>query len=235
LEFKFFTDLPFTIYHYFMKWFWLSIQISLGVLLIGAIFVYLINLEIHLHTDVRAKDSITEIPSDDLPRIAIVFGAGVFSNGEPSPILQDRIITAVELYRAGRVKKLLMSGDNRLANYNEPAAMKEAAIKQGIPGADIIEDFAGRRTYDTCYRAKEIFGVERAVLVTQQYHLTRALYLCQNMGIDSYGISADRRRYPDSAKNWWIFRENLALVGAWFNLNIASDAPILGNKEPIQP
>jgi SanA protein len=128
-----------------------------------------------------------------------------------------------------------MSGDNRFENYNEPAAMKEAAIKRGVPEADIVEDFAGRRTYDTCYRAKEIFGVERAVLVTQQYHLNRALYLCQNMGIDSYGISADRRQYPKSDKNWWTFRENIAIVGAWFDMNIAVQTPILGKKEPIAP
>ncbi|MEP6924978.1 MAG: ElyC/SanA/YdcF family protein [Pyrinomonadaceae bacterium] len=218
-----------------MKWFWLSIQILLGLLLAATVFVYLINHQIYLETDARAKDSITEIPVDGSDRTAIVFGAGVVSGGEPSPILEDRIITAVELYRAGRVKKLLMSGDNRFENYNEPAVMKERAIKLGVPETDIVEDFAGRRTYDTCYRAKEIFGVERAVLVTQKFHLNRALYLCQNFGIDSYGITADRRQYPESAKNWWVFRENIAIVGAWFNLNIAADTPILGKKELIQP
>lgn len=219
-----------------MKWFWLSIQILLGCLLVGAIFIYLVNRQVYLQTGSRAKDSITEIPAKNPPqRVAIVFGAGVLSDGFPSPILEDRITTAVELYRAGRVKKLLMSGDNRFENYNEPAAMKEAAIKKGVPETDIIEDFAGRRTYDTCYRAKEIFGVERAVLVTQQFHLNRALYLCQNVGIDSFGITADRRLYPESAKNWWVFRENIAIVGAWYNINVAASTPILGNKEPISP
>lgn len=185
----------------------------------------------------RAKDSITEIPTDNslqTPRVAIVFGAGVLSDGQPSPILADRIITAVELYRAGRIKKILMSGDNRFENYNEPAAMKQAAIKQGVPETDIIEDFAGRRTYDTCYRAKEIFGVERAILVTQQFHLARALYLCQNMGIDAYGISANRRQYPKSDENWWSLRENIAVLGAWYDTNFGAAQPVLGPKEPIK-
>lgn len=219
-----------------MKWFWLSIQILLGLLLTIAIFVYLVNRHIYSQTEVRAKDSITEIPQDNPPkRIAIVFGAGVWQNGQPSPALDDRITTAVELYRAGRVRKLLMSGDNRFANYNEPAAMKAGAIRRGVPEADIVEDFAGRRTYDTCFRAKEIFGIEQAVLVTQKFHLNRALYLCQTTGIDAYGINADRRQYPESTKNWWAFREYFAIAGAWFDANVYAPTPVLGNKELIAP
>ncbi len=217
-----------------MRWFWLSLQILLGLLLAAAIFAYIVNRQVQWQTGARAKNSITEIPADNPPRVALVFGAGVLTDGSPTPVLEDRIITAVELYRAGRVKKLLMSGDNRFENYNEPAAMKETAIKLGVPEADIVEDFAGRRTYDSCYRAREIFGVERAVLVTQQFHLNRALYLCQNVGIDSYGISADRRPYPESDKKWWILREDIATVGAWFNVNFAASKPILGNREPIE-
>lgn len=217
-----------------MKWLWLSVQILLGLLLIAAIFVYLVNRQIGLQTNARHKDSITEIPEDNPPqRIAIVFGAGVSENGEPSAALDDRITTAVELYRAGRVRKLLMSGDNRFADYNEPAVMKTAAIRRGVPEADIVEDFAGRRTFDTCFRAREIFGVERAVLVTQQFHLSRALYLCQTVGIDVYGISADRRQYPQSTKNWWAIREYFARTGAWFDVNVYQPTPVLGNKELI--
>ena len=216
-----------------MKWFWLSLQILLGLFLAGALFVYLVNREVQWQTGARAKTSMTEIPAEAPPRVALVFGAGVSGDGTPSAILEDRVITAVELYRAGRVKKLLMSGDNRFENYNEPAAMKQTALKLGVPESAIVEDFAGRRTFDSCYRAREIFGVERAVLVTQQFHLSRALYLCQNVGIDSYGISADRRLYPESEKNWWVLRENIATVGAWFNLNFAVSKPILGDKEPI--
>ena len=90
-------------------------------------------------------------------RVAIVFGAEVKRDGTPSTVLRDRVETAVELYKNGKVKKLLMSGDNRFVNYNEPESMRQYALKLGMPDSDIVLDYAGRRTYDTCYRAKEIF------------------------------------------------------------------------------
>lgn len=207
----------------------------IGLLLGAIIFVYSINRYVFLQTKDRALNSITEIKVEEPPRIAVVFGAGVAENGEPSPALEDRIITAVELYRAGRVRKILMSGDNRFENYNEPAAMREQAIKRGIPAENVVADYAGRRTYDTCRRAKEIFGVERAILVTHEFHLSRALYLCQNAGIDSIGITADRRQYDNATRRSWFWRETFAVVGAWFDVNLLHPTPILGDKEPIQP
>ncbi|HEX8398091.1 MAG TPA: ElyC/SanA/YdcF family protein [Pyrinomonadaceae bacterium] len=209
---------------------WL-IGLSLGAI----VFVYAVNRYVFLQTKDKAQNSITEIPIEEPQRIAIVFGASVRGNGEPSPALDDRIITAVELYRAGRVRKILMSGDNSFENYNEPAAMREQAIKRGVPAENVVADFAGRRTYDTCYRAKEIFGVERAVLVTHEFHLNRAIYLCQAAGIDSVGITADRRRYDDSTRRAWAWRETFAVVAAWFDVNFLKPTPILGNKELIEP
>src|SRR5512146_2296711 len=99
---------------------------------------------------------------DDAParRIAIVFGAGLSWNGNPSPELSDRVATAVDLYRAGKVDKLLMSGDNRFLDYNEPGSMRRYAMQLGVPAQAIVQDYAGRRTYDTCYRAGHIFGVQ---------------------------------------------------------------------------
>jgi SanA protein len=218
-----------------MKWFWLILQILLSVLLVCAGLIYYANYEVYTLTKDKAQNSITEIKIEDPPRIAIVFGAGVWANGEPSPTLQDRIYTAVELYRAGRVRKLLMSGDNRTENYNEPKAMKEAAVKLGVPEENIIQDFAGRRTYDTCYRAKEIFEVTRAIVITQEFHLNRAIYLCEAVGIDSYGINADRRQYPAGTRRWWALRESVAITAAWINVNLFAPTPILGKKEPIEP
>lgn len=206
-----------------------------GLLLGAMIFVYSVNRYVFLQTKDKAQNSITEIPVEEPPRIAIVFGAGVRKNGEPSDALEDRIITAAELYRSGRVRKILMSGDNRFENYNEPAAMKEQAIKRGVPAENVVADYAGRRTYDTCYRAKEIFGVERAVLVTHEFHLSRAIYLCQAAGIDSIGMTADRRQYDDSIRRAWAWRETFAVVGAWFDVNVLQPTPILGDKEPIEP
>lgn len=220
-----------------MKWLWLAVQVSLAVLLLAAGFVYLTNRQIAALARGRAQTSITEIAAPEpnqAPRVAIVFGAGVWSNGEPSPALEDRIITAVELYRSGRTKKLLMSGDNRFENYNEPRAMKAAAIRRGVAAEDIIEDFAGRSTYDTCFRARQIFDVSRAVLVTQEFHLNRAIYLCESLGVDSIGIAADRRQYPEDTKNQWARRETLAIPLAWLDINVLQPTPILGAKEPIQ-
>lgn len=209
---------------------WLT-GLSLGAM----VFVYAVNRYVFLQTNNKAQNSITEIPVEEPPRVAIVFGAGVRENGEPSLALEDRIITAVELYRSDRVHKILMSGDNRFENYNEPAAMRGQAIKRGVASADVVADYAGRRTFDTCLRAKEIFGVNRAILVTQQFHLNRAIYLCQAVGIDSIGITADRRKYDDSTRRSWAWRETFAVASAWFDLNVWQPKPILGNKEPIEP
>lgn len=218
-----------------MKWLWLGVQILLGILLVGAGFVYFANRQISLTALGKTQTSITEIKLEEPPRVAIVFGAGVWRNGEPSPVLDDRIVTAVELYRAGRVRKLLMSGDNRFENYNEPRVMKDFAVKRGVPETDVVEDFAGRSTYDTCYRASAIFGVRRAILVTQEFHLNRAVYLCESLGVDSIGISADRRAYPQNDKSWWSWRETFAVAAAWLDVNVRQPTPILGKQETIEP
>lgn len=216
-------------------WKWKRIFIVLAVILwIGLMFVFAINRRVTTRYGSKVHDTITAIPAENPPRVAIVFGAGVWRGNKPSPALYDRVVTAVELYRSKRIGKILMSGDNRFENYNEPAVMKQTAIDLGVPAQDIVEDFAGRRTYDTCYRAKEIFGVNRAVLVTQEFHLNRALYLCNSLGIESEGVIADRRAYSKASRNWWVIRESLAVTGAWFDLNILKPTPILGDKIPIQ-
>lgn len=215
-----------------MKWF-LRIFLSLIAFgLIGVLVVAVINKYVYSNYSNKIKTSITEIPTEEPPRIAIVFGAGVRKDGLPTDALYDRVITAVELYRAGRVKKLLMSGDNPTAEYDEATVMKKTAVELGVPENDIVLDFAGRRTYDTCYRAKEIFEVQKAILVTQEFHQVRSLYLCNNLGVESVGITADRRQYV--AENYWAFREFFSVAGAWFEMNFMSFEPIGGQKEPIQ-
>ena len=201
--------------------------------LVGLLTVYIVNLRVKSYSNQRLETSITEIPQEEPPRVAIVFGAGVRSDGSPKDALYDRVLTAVELYRAGRVRKLLMSGDNPAHNYDEPSAMKQTAMQLGVPESAIVLDFAGRRTYDTCYRAKEIFEVRKAVLVTQEFHQARALYLCSNLGVDSVGITANRRKYL--GENYWAFREFFSVFSAWFEMNFLPFEPIKGEKEPIQP
>jgi len=206
---------------------WLCAFGLLGLLFISAVGKYVQNSQ-----SAKIQTSMTEIPAEEPPRIAIVFGARVWEDGSASPVLYDRVITAVELYRAGRVKKLLMSGDNPTHDYDEPTAMKNTAIELGVPEQDIVLDFAGRRTYDTCWRAKEVFEVKKAILVTQAFHQARSLYLCNNLGVDSIGITANRRKYV--AEGFWEKREFLSRFGAWFEMNFYSFNPIGGDKEPIQ-
>jgi SanA protein len=166
-------------------------------------------------------------------RVVIVFGAGLNRNGTPSAVLRDRLETAADLYRAGKVDKLLMSGDNRFVNYNEPGAMRDYAVSLGVPEKDIVLDFAGRRTYDTCYRARHIFAVEDAILVTQSYHMPRALVTCNNLGVQSTGVAADKRRYLRRFYAYWNIRELPATTVAMWEVWVARPLPVLGNPEPI--
>lgn len=172
---------------------------------------------------------------EDVPpaRVAIVFGAGLQRNGTPSAILRDRVETAVDLYHAGKVEKLLMSGDNRFVEYNEPGAMHDYAIELGVPEEDIVRDYAGRRTYDTCYRARHIFGVEQAILVTQSFHLTRALFTCNNLGVQSNGVPAEVRRYGRRSYTYWYVREIPATSVALWEVWVSRPLPVLGTPEPI--
>lgn len=172
---------------------------------------------------------------EDAPprRVAIVFGARVWADGRLSPILADRVVTAVELYRRGTVEKLLMTGDNHQADYNEPAAMLDYAVSLGVPAADIMLDYAGLRTYDSCYRARHIFGVTDAILVTQAYHLDRALFIAHHLGIDAVGVAADRRDYAHIRFYWW--RELAATTLAFWEIFVTRPEPIMGEPLPIFP
>jgi SanA protein len=166
-------------------------------------------------------------------KVAIVFGAGLNRNGTPSAILRDRVETAAHLYLAGKVDKLLMSGDNRFVDYNEPGAMHDYAISLGVPEKDIVLDYAGRRTYDTCYRAQKIFGVSQAILVTQNFHLPRALITCNNLGVQSSGVSADVRTYLRRSYIYWWIREVPATTVALWEVWVTRPLPVLGKPEPI--
>lgn len=162
--------------------------------------------------------------------VAIVFGAAVYGD-RLSGVLRDRMDTAIRLYQAGVVQKILVSGDNRSANYDEPGAMMAYAVARGVPAADIQPDYAGWRTYDTCYRARHIFQVEAAVLVTQAFHLPRALFTCRGLGLDVVGVTADLRPYR--AARWYEVRETGATLVALWDVLRQAPPPILGDPIPI--
>ena len=126
-----------------------------------------------------------------------------------------------------------MSGDNRFQYYNEPGAMRQYAMSLGVPASAIALDYAGRRTYDTCYRARAIFGVRDALLVTQKFHMPRALFLCNALGVDSYGVEANNNRYRKISLMLWNVREQIATVGAFIDVYLSKPLPVLGRPEPL--
>ncbi len=191
------------------------------------VLIWLLFKVIYVEKIIAVNDATVEYP------VAIVFGAGLRWDGSPSPVLRDRVQAAVELYNNGKVEKLLLSGDNRFDDYNEPGAMQEYALEQGVSPEDLVLDYAGRRTYDTCYRANEIFKVEIAYLVTQNFHLPRALFLCNNFGIEALGINADLREYSNYSLRYWNFREMFATTSALWDVWIKKPLPVLGEELPI--
>ena len=168
-------------------------------------------------------------------RVAIVFGAGLWRDGSPTPVLEDRVTTAANLFFAGKAEKLLMSGDNRFVEYNEPEAMRQKALALGVPDQAIVLDYAGRRSYDTCYRAKAIFKVDQAILVTQAFHMPRVLYLCNHLGVESIGVVSDLQYYRKSTRLYWNIRELPATIAALWDVNIGHPIPVLGDPIPIFP
>jgi SanA protein len=207
------------------------LKLILLIVLAGLMVLILSRLVTGLYARGRIY-SIAEVPAR---RVAIVFGAGLWRNGTATPVLYDRVQVAAELYRAGKVEKLLMSGDNRFIDYNEPAVMREVALSLGVPEQAIVLDYAGRSTYDTCYRAHAIFQLDQAILVTQAFHLPRAIYLCNHLGVDSIGVEADRQVYRKSAMLYWNLRELMATVNALWEVHISHPIPVLGEPLPIFP
>lgn len=170
--------------------------------LVSALLVALVNARVLGRGNAKARASIEEL---DAAPVAIVLGAGVRRDGTPSHALEDRLAQAVELHRTGKVRKLLLSGDRRERRYDETSSMKRWVLEHGVPPDDVFCDHAGFSTYDTMARAKQVFGITRAIVVTQRFHLGRALYTAEVLGIEAQGAPCDRRTYRKSA--WFELRE----------------------------
>lgn len=202
------------------------------ILVAVVVFAY-IHYQVHSY-DNRIISNMSELDTSrwPRPRVAIVFGASVYGNGALSPILEDRVDTAIELYRARKVDRILVSGDNRHFSYNEPKAMQEYLITHAVAPQDVVVDYGGRSTYETCLRAKDIFGLDRAVLVSQGYHLPRALYIANGLGLDAVGMAGDLRLKPkvdyQSAREW------AAEIKAFFNLKYFPPDVLLGERQLIR-
>lgn len=165
--------------------------------IIFLVILTLIVLGINLHVKLSTKKQIIEVKDaskiDDIDCI-VVLGAGVWGD-KPSPMLEDRIMQAIELYKNNVSSKIIMSGDHGKVEYDEVNIMKNFAIEQGVPSEDIFMDHAGFSSYDSIYRTKAIFDAKKVVVVTQKYHLYRALYIANSLEIEAYGVGSDPRKY----------------------------------------
>ncbi|MGW1888980.1 SanA/YdcF family protein [Streptomyces sp. NPDC002004] len=167
----------------------------------------------------------------DVPRtpVAVVFGAGLWK-GEPSPYLARRLDAAAELYRAHRIDVVLVTGDNSRREYDEPDAMRAYLVRHGVPGRRIVSDYAGFDTWDSCVRARKIFGVDRAVLISQEFHIRRAVALCRAAGVTSYGVGVENKH--DVTWYYGATREMFAAGKAALDALFRPDPRFLGPKEP---
>ncbi len=173
--------------------------IATAILIVSAIaIVFLIN----AHVKHKVKDNIISVEEakqkEDIDCI-LVLGCSVYSDGVPSPMLQDRLEKGIELYNVNAAPKLLMSGDHGQIDYDEVGTMKNYAIDKNIVSEDIFMDHAGFSTYESIYRAKEIFGADKIIIVTQAYHLYRALYIADKLGVEAYGVAAAGDDYVGQA------------------------------------
>lgn len=171
-----------------------------------------------------------EVGTSENTDCIVVMGAGI-RDGKPTPMLKDRLLTAIALYKGGAAPKIIMSGDHGREDYDEVGVMKAFAVEKGIPSEDVFTDHAGFSTYDTVYRAKEIFEADNIIIVSQKYHLYRALYISERLGVSAKGVSADLNKYRGQTKR--EVREILARDKDFFKCLIKPEPVYLGEKIPV--
>lgn len=166
------------------------------IIIIGLLLVAGGVLSINEYVKKIGTERIIEAKEASGADAVLILGARVFSNGGVSLMLKDRLTVGYELYATGKVPKILVSGDHGQKEYDEVNTMKEFLKKKGVPAEDIFMDHAGFNTYDSIYRARDIFQVKKVIIVTQEYHLMRALFIARELGLDAYGVVADQHHYP---------------------------------------
>ena len=208
-------------------------KIKRFVLVVVALCVVALVVVVITNSNVRAKtDSVIFTELRDVPRtnVAIIFGAGINGN-QPSRYLKDRLDAGISLYKNHKVDKILLSGDNGRDEYDELSVMKLYCQKNGIDTTKIYIDYAGFDSYSTMYRAKYIFNVDTAILVSQKYHLNRCVYLGDKLGIKSFGYSADRGAYP--GYKYYAFREKLSVTKAVLDIMRNRKPKYLGKQVDV--
>ncbi|MBT2444829.1 YdcF family protein [Streptomyces sp. ISL-36] len=197
---------------------------TVQALMLGTVLALTPATWMHAVADSRLRTT-ADVPAQD---VAVVFGAGLW-NGRPTPYLAHRLDTAAELYRSGKVKVVLVTGDNSRIEYDEPDAMRAYLAERGVPDGRIVSDYAGFDTWDSCVRAKKIFGVDRAVLVTQDFHIERAVALCGAAGVESYGVGVAEPH--DATFYYGGARELFAAGKAALDAALRPDPHFLGERE----
>ncbi len=203
---------------------WLFLLILISVIGVVAINAYVKNT---VRDRIITPEDASYLDADCI----IVLGAGVRDDGSPSHMLEDRLLRGIEIYSLGASDKMLMSGDHGRAEYDEVNTMKAFAIARGVPSENIFMDHAGFSTYETMYRARDIFGAKKVIVITQEYHLYRALYIANALGLDAYGVSADLRTY--AGQEYFNLREMIARVKDLFTVIINPEPTYLGDAIPI--
>ncbi len=205
----------------------------IGILAIVVILIFIIALVINFRVKNLVKDQIIEndeyIKLDNIDCI-LILGAGI-KDDKPSPMLEDRLDEGIKLYKEGVAKKIIMSGDHGRKEYDEVNIMKQYAIDKGVPSEDIFMDHAGFSTYESIYRAKEIFQAKRIIIVTQRYHLYRALYIANQLGLEAYGVGSDPREYVGST--YREIREVLARDKDFIKCIFKPKPTYLGDTIPV--
>lgn len=208
-------------------------RILLGLfLLAGMLGVLALGLSAYVVSSTRARVLEAEAPPPEDLDCILVLGCGVRPDGSPSHMLEDRMKRAIQLYQAGWSDVLLLSGDNRKEDYNEVGVMKAYAMARGVPEEAIVLDHAGLCTYDSLYRARAIFGAERVAVITQAFHISRALYIGRSLGVEAWGVTADLRPYQHELFN--RCREILARDKDALWCLVKPEPTHLGEKVPLR-
>lgn len=214
------------------RWRWVRVAVSILILtaiLVGSVLMTLNRIVVSTYAD----RIITENAAQNLQGVdcILVLGAGVYANKYPSEMLEDRLLAGVDLYKRGVSDRLLMTGDNSRISYNEVKVMKDYAIKSGVPSEHVFQDHAGFSTYESMYRARDVFAANKIVIVTQNYHMYRALYIAESLGLEAYGVVTAPKMYGGQSMR--DMRELLARAKDFFYCVFKPLPTYLGEVIPV--